>query len=72
MFAVNLIAPAVPPNPVPLIMIGSATVTPPEILRVACGSVLVPLLIVVPVELLPRALAAVIANVPWLIVVSPV
>jgi len=71
LFAVNLIAP-VPPNPVPLIVIGSATVNPPEILRVACGSVLMPLLIVVPVELPPKALAAVIANVPWLIVVSPV
>ena len=62
---VNRIAPP-DETPVPEILIGSATVMPPEILNAAPeATVVVPLVA-------PRPLALVIANVPALILVLPV
>ena len=63
---VNLIAPSVV-TPVPAIVIGSATVIPPEIARAAPE-----LTVVVPLNELPNADALEIASVPVLILVFPV
>ena len=62
---VNLITPP-DDTPVPLIVIGSATVIPPEILRAAFAEI-----VVVPADV-PSAVALDIANVPVEIVVVPV